>query len=226
METNDGEEIVKTDNRESSDNGEPMDLKVPINNIEHFSTAYAAKLDMLSSSMERLESEFRSKIKYDKHKELIIDKLHGELQEYKNNLVKKLIQPIVMDIIHLMDDINKLVMHHAQKDPSLLDSTKLLELIKSIPSDLQDILEKQGVESYGGTDKIFTPAYQRIAGTVVTADQSKDKTVSKTVRTGYMWEGNVIRPEMVEVYIYKNAGDDININQISTQQGGGAADGK
>jgi len=46
-------------------------------------------LDLLVTKLYTLQAEFQSKLKYDQHKDKIIDDLHRELQEYKSDLINK-----------------------------------------------------------------------------------------------------------------------------------------
>jgi molecular chaperone GrpE len=161
------------------------------------------KLDGLMEQLNNLQAEFQGKLKYDQHKEKIIDNLHTELQEHKNDLIKKLLQPMIMDVIHAIDDFNKLTSHYNQKEPADIDPQKLIKLMASIPEDLEHLLYRQGVESFSGSEPIFNPSRQRAVKTLPTSEPSKDKTIAQSLRNGYEWEGKVLRPEMVEVYVYE-----------------------
>ncbi|OQY57019.1 MAG: nucleotide exchange factor GrpE [Candidatus Parabeggiatoa sp. nov. 2] len=161
------------------------------------------KLDGLTEQLNNLQAEFQGKLKYDQHKEKIIDNLHSELQEYKNDLIKKLQQPMIMDVIHAIDDFNKLTSHYKQKEPADIDPQKLIKLMASIPEDLEHLLYRQGVESFSSSEPTFNPSRQRAVKTLPTSEPSKDKTIAQTLRNGYEWEGKVLRPEMVEVYVYQ-----------------------
>ncbi|OAD23250.1 GrpE nucleotide exchange factor [Candidatus Thiomargarita nelsonii] len=156
-------------------------------------------LELLVTKLDTLQTEFESKLKYDQHKDKIIDDLHSELQEYKSDLIKKLLQPMIMDVIHAIDDFNKLTRHYTQKED--IDPQKLLKLIASIPKDLEHLLYRQGVESFQCSEPVFNPSRQRVLKTLPTPEPSKDKTIAQSLRQGYEWEGKVLRPEMVEVYV-------------------------
>jgi molecular chaperone GrpE len=158
-------------------------------------------LELLVTKLDALQAEFQSKLKYDQHKEKIIDNLHSELQKYKSDLIKKLLQPMIMDVIHAIDDFNKLTRHYTQQAPEDIDPQKLLKLIATIPEDLEHLLYRQGVESFKCSEPVFNPSRQRALKTLPTSDPSKDKTIAQSLRQGYEWEGKVLRPEMVEVYI-------------------------
>ena len=171
-----------------------------------------SKLDMLNESLEKLGADFNSKIRYDQKKEEIIDNLHREVQEYKNDLVKSLTRPIIMDVIHTIDDINKLTVEHKSKDPSELEPLKLIGQMEDISSDLEEILYRQGVDPFDSHLPAYDPKRQKVVKKEDTDDPSKDKTISKQVRKGYEWEGKVLRQEMVNVYVYKPG---INVPEIN-----------
>jgi molecular chaperone GrpE (heat shock protein) len=160
-------------------------------------------LEKIEQEMARIRSEFESKLKYDAHKNAIIDKLHQDLQEYKGDFLKKYVQSIIMDIVQIIDNIRKLVAHYEEQGTDEADPRKLLDIIKGIPSDLEDLFFRQGVKPYvcGGNE--FDPSRQRVLKTLTTDDKQKDKTVAESLRPGYEWEGQVIRPEMVTAYVYK-----------------------
>jgi len=181
------------------------------NNTFSDTDSFKSQLNNIQDNVSNLLNEFQSKLKYDQHKEKIIDNLHRELQEYKNDLTKKLLQPIIMDIISAIDDIKKLVQHYRLNDPSELDPLKLLDLMESLPSDLEDILYRQKVETFNCTEKVFNPSLQKAIKILETDDETKDKIISKILRSGYEWEGKKLLPELVEVYIHSK--DTVNIEK-------------
>ncbi|MFO7497213.1 MAG: nucleotide exchange factor GrpE [Desulfobacterales bacterium] len=161
------------------------------------------RLDGLQDSMNQLAGEFQTKLKYDAHKERIIDTLHQELQEYKNDIVKKHLMSVLMDVIKVIDDIRKWMHHYRSLDSDTRDPIKLFKFLETIPSDLEDIFYWQGVKSFICPGDGFDPSRQRAAKKVATTDPEKDKKVAESLRHGYEWEGKVIRPEMVAVYDFK-----------------------
>jgi molecular chaperone GrpE len=174
-------------------------------------TQLVSKLDTLGERFSILEVEFESKIKYDQHKEKVIDNLHKELQDYKNDLVKSLLRPIIMDIILAIDGITKLVNKHKEEE-SGLDPQKLLKQMEESPSELEEILFRQGVDPFNVDHTGFDPKQQKIVETEITDDQLKDKTISKRVHKGYEWEGKVLCRERVNVYLFKADSKDQKTN--------------
>lgn len=162
-------------------------------------------LDRIVQRLDQLSREFESKIKYDTHKEKIIDSLHQELQQYKDDIVKKHLLSVLMDVIKIIDDIRKWLNHYSHQEEAARDPLKLVQYLESIPSDLEDLFYWQGVKPFTCSDGAFDPARQRITKKIETPDKSRDKTVAESLRVGYEWEGKVIRPEMVAIYSYKEA---------------------
>jgi molecular chaperone GrpE len=166
------------------------------------------KLEELKKQVGVLEVEFKTKIKYDQHKEKTIDQLHKEVQEYKNDLIKTLTRPVFMDIIHTIDNINKLAENYKAKEPAELDPMQLINQMSEIASELVEILFRHGVDPFNCQQAEFDPKRQKIIKTDVIGDQLKDKTISKRVQDGYEWDHKILRRESVNVYVYKPITED------------------
>lgn len=197
---------VKRDSTENNEIKEEPDKEE--SNIEDSGVNDSLKeinlnLGELNKQLQDLDTEFKSKIKYDQHKEKIIDDLHREVQEYKNDLIRQLIRPVVMDIIHVIDDITKLVNNHKSKACSELDPLKLIKQMEDISSDLENVLSRQGIDSFSCEQPEFNPKSQRIIKTEITSDQAADRTIARKIHKGYEWDGKVLRQEMVNVFVYK-----------------------
>ncbi|MBI9075319.1 MAG: nucleotide exchange factor GrpE [Desulfatibacillum sp.] len=161
------------------------------------------RLSLLSQQVEQLGRDFESKLKYDSHKEKIIDSLHRELQEHKDGLLKKHMQSMVMDIVKVIDDVRKIVRYYREKELQESDLPKLLDILEDLPSDLEDAFSFQGIRPYTCEGNAFNPARQRVLQKLNTEDESLDKSVAKRLLPGYEWDDNILRLEMVGVYTYK-----------------------
>ena len=73
----------------------------------------------------------------------MVDRLHAELQEYKQGLFLNILRPVFVDLIQLHDDMGKMVA--AQPEPEG-EVAKLLGLIQGFQQGIEDILYRQGVE--------------------------------------------------------------------------------
>ena len=78
-----------------------------------------SEISMLRRQLQKLVSEFESKLKYDAHKNKIIDNLHDELQEFRDGVIKKHLHSMVMDLIKVVDDIRKYKAHYTEHDRSI-----------------------------------------------------------------------------------------------------------
>ena len=144
-----------------------------------------------------LKKEFQSKIKYDEQKEKTITKLHDELQIYKRDLYKKLLLPMINDVIQFTN--------RAEKDFEFLSDApaeKLFERMYDFLDDLRDVLYRQGVEAYKLENDDFDPKKQKILKTIETDNKDLDKKVANHKTFGYEWEDKIIKPEGVNVYLY------------------------
>ncbi len=192
-------------------NQQPVEQAAPIPGINETPPAKGLpeeELTRLAEGFETLVTMFQSKIKYDNHKEKIIDQLHQELQEYKNDQAKTMLRPMIMDIIQTIDDIARLVTSHKEKAPGELDPLKLVKQMEGLVLDLTDILFRQGVEPFQCPQPEFNPKRQKIIKTEPCQAQTSDKTVAQRIQPGYEWENRVLRQEKVNVYVFKPASDD------------------
>ncbi|RJP85867.1 MAG: nucleotide exchange factor GrpE [Desulfobacteraceae bacterium] len=160
-------------------------------------------LEAIKLQIDDLAQAFNSKLKYDEHKNKIIDDLHQGLQQHREGLLKKYLHRIVMDVIKIVDDMRKLTAHYNQLSHSEDTSVKLLKYIENIATDLEDVFSWEGVVPFTCGGDIIDPARQRVLNRIATDDPEKDKTIAERLRPGYEWDGKIIRPEMVSVYIFQ-----------------------
>jgi molecular chaperone GrpE len=139
-----------------------------------------------------LHAAFEEKIKYDATRDRMIDRLHGELQEYKDDILLKLFRPLVLDLIVLHDNLGKW--------SSTGGSTPTSVSFTDVQSDLEDILYRYGYETFTVPENSFDARRQRVLRTVPTEDAALDGKISERLRKGFLYGGKVIRPECVAVF--------------------------
>jgi molecular chaperone GrpE (heat shock protein) len=189
-----------------TDEPEPPSPRTPESEAPQLGT-----LEIICQQLENLEKEFQSKLKYDSHKEKIIDNLHRELQGYKENLVRKLLMNTFKDIIKVIDDIQKMIQYFDANQTLDENPGKILSFLKAVPSDLEDILVYQGVTPFCSLENAFDPSRQRVMKKIATSEYEKDKTVAEHLRPGYAHEDHIIRPELVDVYVFEDDSDPTEI---------------
>ena len=161
------------------------------------------ELALIKELIVDLSAQFESKIKYDKHKEEIIDKLHSENQAFKNDLYKKLILPFVNEIIFMLDDYSTLFKEHSETEINELDVPKLLKQFGGISEDLESILYKNGIDVYSIEGEQFDSSKQKVIKIIPTDDPLKDKTVCAKLKKGFVLDGKIIRMEHVSCYKFE-----------------------
>ena len=146
----------------------------------------------------RLESKFDRKIAVDEHKNGLFDKLYKERDEYKNDLYAKLLKPFVTGTIAIINDLRSYVSKMEN-----YDTERSLEYLRTLPDDIAEMLEDNGVEIFAEESDVFNPRTQRARRTVVTEDPDMDNRIAERISKGYRWNGAVLQPEMVAVYKVK-----------------------
>ncbi len=194
----------KSDTRKDEKDKKESCAPAEVHSVKDIAGVIAPQLIKIIQRIDILHQDFESRLKYDTHKNKIIDNLHKILQDYKNDFLKKYLKSVIVDVIQIVDNIRKLANHYKGRTLSEDDALKLAELLESIPSDLEDLFYRHGVKPFSCEGDSFDPTRQRVLKTVETADESKDKSVAERLRPGYEMDGNVIRPEMITAYIFKN----------------------
>ncbi len=171
--------------------------------------------ESIIKELKRLNKQFSSKLKYDEQKDRTIEQLHSELQKYKQDLYKKMLLPMVNDLIHFIEREERDINFLATNPPS---SEKLLERFFDLFDDMRDILYNQGIDPYKEIDDIFNPKRQKILKKIETGDLEKDKKVANHKTWGYEWEGKIIKAEGVDLYIYKDVVEEKTIVENKSKE--------
>lgn len=165
----------------------------------------ASRLGAVETLLATLEKEFNSKMRYDASKQQIIDRQHEELERYRQKQAQQVSRAIISDVISEADDAEKTLQHYRGLEPTPENFAKLLKLVEQHAENLRDLLERNDVFAYRcEPGSPFDARRQRAMRTVETQDPALAKTVQECVRWGYAdMDDKVIRPEMVNVFVYK-----------------------
>ena len=154
-------------------------------------------IDALGAQIERkldaLAGRFDREVRAEATREKVVDRLHAELQEYKQDLLLNTLRPMFVDLIQLHDDMGKMADARAGVEG-------LADALRGYQQGIEDILYRQGVEPYSVDGPTFDPRRQRAASTVPADDPALAKTVATRLRKGFSAGEKVIRPEVVAVY--------------------------
>ncbi len=157
-----------------------------------------AEIAALKEQNELLMKKFDTKIAQDEHKARLFDKMYDELQSYKTDLYAKMLKPFILSTISVIDDTNTFIGRLGDGD-----AEKAEQYLRSLPEDLADILEANGVVLYEDESEKFNPRTQRAVKQVPTDNPELENTIAKRLRKGYNWNGVNLRPEFVWIYKFK-----------------------
>lgn len=152
-------------------------------------------LEDIAKLIETLQKKFDEKIAVDEHKNGLFDKLYKERDEYKNDLYGKLLKPFITGCLDIINDLR----NYTSKMETY-DVERSLNYLKTLPDDLVELLENNGVVVFAEEGDTFNPRTQRARKIIPTEDSALNNTIAERIEKGYSWNGAVLRPEMVAVY--------------------------
>jgi molecular chaperone GrpE len=193
------EEHVKTE-RPARDQGQDFvtaaEMPIVLDAIQGLSEQLGRRLDMLQTTFER-------ELRAESTRERVVDRLHAELQDYKQDFLLKVQRPIFIDLIQLHDDIGKMIDSRAPAGIGHERSADVRGILEPIQTAIEDILYRQGVEPFVLEGTEFDARKQRAVSTQATDDQALNKTVAARLRKGFCAGDKLIRPEIVAVFTFR-----------------------
>ena len=156
------------------------------------------RIDCLSQQNELLHKKFDGKMAEDEHKAQLFDKMYNELQSYKTDLYAKILKPFILSTITLLDDTNTFIGKLGENESALAE-----KYLRTMPDDLIDILESNGVVLYEDDVDKFNPRTQRVVKQIPTDNPDLDNFIVKRIRKGYSWNGVNLKPELVWIYKFR-----------------------
>ena len=193
------EERVKTERparAQGQDHDAAPETPVLLDAIQGMSEQLGRRLDLLQTTFER-------ELRAETTRERVVDRLHAELQDYKQDFLLKVQRPIFVDLIQLHDDIGKMIDSRAPVDDGPERSADVRGILEPIQTAIEDILYRQGVEPFTLEGTEFDPRKQRAVATQPTDDQALNKRVAARLRKGFCSGEKLIRPEIVTVFTFR-----------------------
>jgi molecular chaperone GrpE len=154
----------------------------------------------LTRRLDTVQTILERELRAEAARERVVDRLHAELQEYKQDLLLKVQRPIFVDLIQLHDDIGKMIEARQPEDVPSDRAAAVRGILESIQTAIEDILYRQGVEPFAMEGDGFDPRRQRAVATVATDDPARNKTIAARLRKGFQSGEKLIRPEIVSVF--------------------------
>jgi len=156
--------------------------------------------DQLTRRLDAVQTILERELRAEAARERVVDRLHAELQDYKQDLLLKVQRPIFIDLIQLHDDIGKMIEARPAADAEPERAAAVRGMLESIQTAIEDILYRQGVEPFVLESDAFDPRRQRAVSTLPTDDPARNKTIAARLRKGFQAGEKLIRPEIVSVW--------------------------
>lgn len=189
-------DMIETSEEVNIDEVEKAEEELGGNNIE-------LKVDNLVEQVAILNSLFEKKMLVDGQKNKIIESQSDELQNLREGMYEKILKPLLCDVIDIADDIHRMLRAYASKSDETISKEKFISVLEIYESDIEDILEKYGMNVYICPKEVFDPQKQKIVKIVQTDDEEKNKYIAERITKGFELDGKIIRPEKVNVYKYQ-----------------------
>lgn len=161
-----------------------------------------AAITEVSAKLDALNQLFSEKIQRTSYEEDIFNRMHAELQKYKDDLYAQLLRPVLQDIIEVRESIRRISENFASKPEE--ERMVPLKTFSDYMFDMGDILEKNQIhifDSKQGED--FQPLKQRAVKQIFTPVEEEHGKIALSLSSGYEYLGNIFSPEKVAVYIYR-----------------------
>ncbi len=157
----------------------------------------------ITKKVEELKLCFEEKIMEDEHKNSLFDKMHKELTDCRNEVYEKISNMMALDIIQLTDAVKSDCDFYSEKEANEENYKKLLNAVKGIAQELEDILYRQNIEPYSVAGEDVDAKKQKIIQTVGTDEKEKDNKVAQRTVCGYEKNGKVLRQERIKIFKYQ-----------------------
>lgn len=135
-----------------------------------------------------------------KVKDELIDKLHKELEVYRQGSADRFVDEVMKEIIKIKKDMKNYI---SSKQWEEMSAEEVKKQYTYIFEDLTDLLERQNIDAYRTEAGAMFDRAIHHPKVEKTEDESLDKKIKKSLSDGYTKGEKVLLPEHVVVYQYK-----------------------
>lgn len=177
----------------------------------------------IAAGVERVLNAFEAKLAYDATKQLQVDRLHEELQQYRADLIARTTRPLVQGMIRLHDDIGKLLTALQSKPTDELSPQRFFALLEGLQGDVEILLGQNGVAAYREPAGPFNPRRQRALRKVGTDEAALVGTIAESIRPGFEQGSEVLEKERVATFQFDPASAAAQPDSLPQKQYGDAS---
>ena len=133
-------------------------------------------------------------------KDAMINKLHDEMQYYKDDHAGRFIVQVMKAIIKIRKDMVKKIASDFWTDA---DANTVRKEYEYLLDDLTDLLQQQNIDPFTTNEgELFDAAKHQVFKIEITNDEKLDKHIKKSINEGYTQKDRLLIPEKVIVYQY------------------------
>lgn len=128
-----------------------------------------------------------------------LENFKKRMQREKAEAVRFACEPLVRDLLPVVDNLERAVEHGAGNGPSVLEG------IRMVLKALLDVLERYGVRRIDAVGEAFDPNRHQAIAQVESAEHEPNQVVQQH-HSGYMLQDRLLRPALVTVSCRKSDG--------------------
>ena len=158
----------------------------------------------IDAGVERILAVFEVKLQYDAHKQTIVDRLHGELQGHRADLVEQAARPFIVGMVRHHAEIGKVVAAVRDASAGEVSPDQFCELLEGLQDDVEIVLSDNGISAYRAeVSDPFDAARHTVRDTVPTHDATRARTVASCTRPGFERDGKILVKARVSTYRFE-----------------------
>ncbi|OLE21209.1 MAG: nucleotide exchange factor GrpE [Actinobacteria bacterium 13_1_20CM_3_71_11] len=139
----------------------------------------------LATEVAQLRDLFVRRLAEDRAKQQLYDRLYGELDFARADLVRQFIAPLCRELVLVLD--------------RLTATGSAPDADRGVVDELSEILARRGVRPFGSVGSPFDPQCHEAAAREPVAAPERDGHVVREIRQGYLIDGTLLRPALVVV---------------------------
>lgn len=169
-------------------------------------TALEVELEQLSQRMKRIEELIEKRLAYDAGKENLIRCLGEELQNYRDDWLKRQKRPVLFDLVVLYDSLERIMENLERREG--LSPLQLREMLVVLQDELLEVMARQDLYPFDEHLPYLDRRRHRTVALEPTDQPEENNAVAKIIRTGFTWGEQVFRPEDVVIKKYQAEGSE------------------
>lgn len=151
--------------------------------------------------LDALTVMFEQKIQNDEWKNKKYDEMHSLMLKYQDDIVGKMIDPVLKSLIQLSDIIDRDKRYYSAVD-DVVSKEDVIDLLDGIAEQVNAILFDYDIEEYSGGTELVNAKEQKMFRTIATDNLDLNNHVAEIINKGYKKADKIIRMEKVNIYKY------------------------